>query len=308
MRTAFIQTLCDLAAVDETVWLVTADLGYSVLEIYRDRFPKRFINVGVAEQNMAGVAAGLALSGKNVFTYSIANFPTMRCLEQIRNDICYHDGNVKIVAVGAGFTYGSQGYTHHGIEDIAVMGALANMTVVSPADAVETRQLVRQIHQRRGPCYLRLGRAGEPVLHQGAPQLTLGKALWVRPGEHLTFIATGSILKLALDAAETLAREGVRAGVMSVHTIRPFDSEAVVQAARTTGAIVTVEEHNVVGGLGTTVGDTLAEAGLGVTFRKVGVTREMRGVVGSQRYLRTLMGDVAAIGRDAAKQRRPNRR
>lgn len=304
MRTAFIETLCELAAEDDSIWLLTGDLGYSVLEAYYTKFPNRYINVGVAEQNMTGIAAGMALSGKTVFTYSIANFPTMRCLEQIRNDVCYHDANVKVVAVGGGFTYGTQGYTHHGIEDLAVMSAFDNMTVVSPADPVEARELVRQITRLPGPCYLRLGRAGEAVLHEAVPPIALGKAITLRKGEHLTFVATGSILKLALEAAQALEQEGVRAGVLSAHTLRPFDSEAVVQAARATGAIVTVEEHSISGGLGTTVGDALAQAGIAVAFRKFGATQQMRGVVGSQGYLRTLMGDLVALGRAAAQQRR----
>ena len=139
MRTAFIDTLCQLAAEDERIWLLTGDLGYSVLERFATRFPERYVNVGVAEQNMVGVAAGLARCGKMPWVYSIANFPTFRCLEQIRNDVCYHNGNVKVVAVGAGFAYGPHGYTHHGLEDVAILRALPNMTVVAPADPVETR-------------------------------------------------------------------------------------------------------------------------------------------------------------------------
>jgi transketolase len=161
MRTTFIQTLCEIAERDERVWLLTADLGYSVLEPFAERFPSRFLNVGVAEQNMIGVAAGLAHSGKMPFVYSIANFPTLRCFEQIRNDVCYHEANVKIVAVGGGFAYGAQGYTHHGVEDLGVMRLLPNMIVVAPGDPVETRGATLAMAAHRGPCYLRLGKARE---------------------------------------------------------------------------------------------------------------------------------------------------
>ena len=169
MRTTFIETLCDLAERDERIWLITGDLGFSVLERFSERFPERYINAGVAEQNMTGIAAGLAHSGLVVFTYSIANFPVMRCLEQIRNDVCYHNMNVNVVAVGGGFSYGTAGYTHHGVEDIAVMRAMPNMTVVAPADPYETRKATESVAAHAGPCYLRLGKSREPDVHDGEP-------------------------------------------------------------------------------------------------------------------------------------------
>ncbi len=177
MRPAFVAALCQLASEDERIWLLCGDLGYGALEPFRDTFPGRYINAGVAEQNMTGMAAGLALSGKVAFTYSIANFPTLRALEQIRNDVCYHDCNVKIVSVGAGFSYGAQGYTHHGVEDIAIMRALPEKVVVSPGDPVEARLATRAVAALPGPCYLRLGKSGEaavrtrptPTSRSGAP-------------------------------------------------------------------------------------------------------------------------------------------
>jgi transketolase len=169
MRTAFIKALTDLAETDNRIWLVTGDLGFSVLEEFASRFPDRYLNVGVAEQNMTGVAAGLAMSGKIVFTYSIANFPTLRCLEQVRNDVCYHNANVKIVAVGGGLAYGAQGYTHHAIEDLAILRALPNIRVIAPGDPAETRAAVMAIVNTPGPCYLRLGKAGEPSFPKAKP-------------------------------------------------------------------------------------------------------------------------------------------
>src|SRR5262249_3580196 len=166
MRTAFIEALFELAKQDQRIVLITGDLGFSVIEPFMQTLPKQFVNAGVAEQNMTGVAAGMALSGKIVFTYSIGNFPTLRCLEHVRNDVCYHNANVKVVCVGGGFAYGSMGVTHHATEDLAVMRAMPGMVVVAPGDPVETRAATRAITAHPGPCYLRLGKAGEPNVHQ----------------------------------------------------------------------------------------------------------------------------------------------
>ena len=205
MRAAFINTLCDLAERDERSLVADGDLGFSVLEKFEHAWPKRYVNTGIAEQNMAGVAAGLASCGRIVFIYSIANFPTFRCLEQIRNDIAYHDLNVNIVSVGAGFAYGTAGYTHHGIEDLAVMRAIPGMTVVAPADPVETALATAAIARRGGPAYLRLGKSREPVLHTQAPDFEIGKAITVRDGSDITLVSTGSMLQRALACARRAA-------------------------------------------------------------------------------------------------------
>ena len=295
MRTAFIETLCDLAARDERMFLLTGDLGYSVLEPFARRYPKRYLNTGIAEQNMTGVAAGLAMCGKTVFTYSIANFPLLRCLEQVRNDVCYHRANVKIVAVGGGCTYGTSGYTHHGVEDLAVARSLPGMTVVAPADPIETRLAMRALAWMSGPCYLRLGKAGEPVVHRGEPEFEIGRAIWVRTGQDVTLISTGAMLKETLSAADQLARQGIEAGVLSMHTLKPLDGQALRHAAQQTGAIVTVEEHSAVGGLGSAVADFLAEADLPyVRFRKHALPDELQHKVGSQQYFRRLAGSIVA--------------
>jgi transketolase len=248
VRTAFIETLKDLAGQDERIWLLCADLGFSVLETFAQSFPKRYVNVGVAEQNMAGVAAGLALSGKIVFTYSIANFPVIRCLEQIRNDVCAHNLNVKVVSVGGGFAYGSAGYTHHGTEDLAMMRTLPNMTVLAPGDPVETRLLTVAATERPGPCYLRLGKAGEPIVHTSQPQITIGGAL-----------------AMTMKAASELAALGVSVSVLSMPSLSPLDDDAILRAARNTGRIVTVENHGV-GGLGSAVAEVLATSTLHPRF------------------------------------------
>lgn len=267
MRTAFIEALCEAAIADERIWLLTGDLGYSVLERFASRFPDRFVNMGVAEQNMTGVAAGLALTGKIVITYSIANFPTLRCLEQIRNDVCHHRADVKIVAVGGGMTYGAQGFTHHGIEDLAIMRALPHMAIVAPGDPVEAALATRAILLQPGPVYLRLGKAGETRVHQHVEDFRIGRALRVRDGVDVTIFSTGGMLKTAVDAADLLRSDGISAGVVSMHTVRPLDEDALLDATRQgavgrgEGRLVTVEEHVAQGGLGGAVAETLARHG-----------------------------------------------
>ncbi len=298
MRNTFMETLLDLAEHDERIWLLTADLGYSVMEPFIARFPDRFVNVGVAEQNMIGIAAGLAHSGLKPFVYSIANFPTLRCLEQIRVDVCYHQADVTIVAVGGGLAYGAQGYTHHGVEDLAVMRSLPGMTVVAPADPVETRLATHALAEYKGPAYLRLGKAKEPVLHTREPRFQLGKAITLRQGSDLTIITTGAMLGDALHAADELKSEGIRARLISMPTLKPIDDIAICRAAEQTGAILTVEEHSVTGGLGSAVADVLMESGLAVRFRKMGTPDEPYHMIGSQTFLKQrLIGDIASEAR-----------
>ena len=287
MRTAFIETLCDLAESDERIWLLTGDLGYSVLERFATRFPSRFVNVGVAEQNMTGVAAGLALSGKVVFTYSIANFPIMRCLEQIRNDVCYHNLDVKVVAVGGGLTYGPAGYTHHALEDLAVMRAMPNMTVLAPGDPVEAGLATKAIVARSGPCYLRLGKSGEPVVHQTEPEFQIGRAIAVREGNDVVLISTGNMLPTAIQVSDILAAEGISSRVLSMHTLKPLDAGAIQRAAGI-GMIVTIEEHHAVGGLGSAVSEVLgAMSGANrPRLLTLNVKAQRLTTIGSQAYLR----------------------
>ncbi len=291
MRGAFFRALMEAAERDDRVNLIVGDLGFGVVEPFAQRFPDRFLNVGVAEQNMTGIAAGMALSGKTVFTYSIANFPILRCLEQIRNDVCYHKANVKIVAVGGGFAYGSLGMTHHATEDLAIMRALPEMVVVAPGDPVEAAAATRALAAHPGPCYLRLGRAGELAVHRSDIDFQLGKAIRLRNGEDVTIISTGGLLQTAAKVAESLAASRIQARVLSMHTVKPLDSEAVLSAARETRAIATLEEHSVIGGLGGAVAETLAEyGGAQVPFRRFGLPSAFSSRVGCQEYLLTQSG------------------
>lgn len=286
MRNAFLETLFELAQQDERIVFITGDLGFRVVERFMEQRPRQFLNAGVAEQNLTGIAAGMALSGKIVFTYSIANFPTLRCLEQIRNDICYHEANVKVVAVGGGLAYGAMGTTHHATEDLAVMRAMPGLVVVAPGDPAETRAATRAITDHAGPCYLRLGKAGEPTVHTGPIDLELGRAIRFRDGDDLTLISTGGVLHTAARVAETLAGENIQTRVLSMHTLKPLDSDAVLEAARETALIATLEEHSIVGGLGSAVAELLAEAQeVRVPFKRLGLPPSFSPHIGAQEYM-----------------------
>ena len=208
MRNNFITTLAEVAAANPKIWLLCGDLGYSVLEPFAARFPDRYVNMGVAEQNMAGVAAGIALSGNTVFIYSIGNFPTLRCLEQIRNDICYHGADVKVVAVGAGYAYGSQGYTHHALEDVAIMSALPGMEVFVPCDPAEARIATQTIATSGRPSYLRLSRSGEPELAANR-QKDLRRPALLRSGRDVVILASGPIASACLVADDLLTTDEI---------------------------------------------------------------------------------------------------
>jgi transketolase len=292
MRTETIDALTDFARANPDVMLLTADLGYSVLERFAEALPAQYVNVGVCEQAMVGIAAGLALSGRRVVLYSIANFPTLRCLEQLRNDVCYHDLPVTVIAVGGGLAYGAQGYTHHGVEDLGIMAMLPNMAVASPADPLEAVALLPQLLDRRRPSYLRLGRSGEPVLHAPGTAVTLEQAITLRRGGDIALLATGPILGRALAAAEVLASRGVSASVVSFPGFRPLDEAAVLAAARAHRALLTIEEHSVSGGFGTRVAEVLVGAGLAPRFGKYGVTEALRGRIGSQAWLLDQLGPI----------------
>lgn len=287
MRTRFIETLCRLAAEDERIWLVCGDLGYSVLEVFRDRFPNRYLNAGVAEQNMTTMAAGLAHSGKIVYTYSIANFPVMRCLEQIRNDVCYHNLPVKVVAVGGGLSYGTQGYSHHGVEDLAVTRVLPNMTVFAPGDPWEAECVTEAAARIPGPCYIRLGKAGEPVVHTSRPDFEIGKFIPVKHGTDVTLLSTGGMLVTALLCASKLEEKGISTQVLSSPSLLPFDEAAVRGIVNTTKHIATLEEH-ADGGLATIVAEQVAFEHLDIKLIPFKLQRNPTTVAGSQEHLRAL--------------------
>lgn len=296
MRDRFIHTLCQLAASDPRIMLITGDLGFAVLDEYRRRFPRQFINAGVAEQNMTLVATGMALEGHIVFTYSIGNFPTLRCLEMIRNDAAYHGANVKVVSIGGGFSYGPLGISHHATEDLAIMRALPDVTCVSPTSLGETEAATRAITATPGTCFLRLDKDKGP---DGDEPFVLGRPRILRRGRDVALFVTGGILSEVVKAADDLERSGLSASIYSIHTLKPLEPALYVEAAKNHRAIVTVEEHTIHGGLGSLVLETLADAGAWpARFLRIGLDGCFSSVVGSQTFLRTHYNmDAASIGR-----------
>jgi len=263
MRTSFVETLSELSRKNRSIYMLTADVGFSVFEKYREEFPEKFINAGISEANMVGVAAGLALSGKIPFLYSFAPFVTMRCFEQIRIDVCYQNLKVIFVGLGGGITYCLEGATHHAVEDIAVMRALPNMSVVCPGDPIETREAIKASLKHPGPIYIRIGKRGEPNIHKRIPKFKIGRALTLREGRDAAVIATGNMLGAADEAVNILRKEGISAGLISMHTVKPLDISAVRRAAERSRIIFTVEEHNITGGLGSAVAESLSDMGIG---------------------------------------------
>lgn len=284
MRDEFIRALTELAGEDPRVMLLNGDLGFKVLDDYIERYPESYVNAGIAEQNMTAVACGMALAGARAYTYSIGNFPTLRCLEQIRNDICYHHADVTIVAIGGGLSYGQLGMSHFAIEDLAILRALPEMTVVVPSDPWQAYALTRQLHARGGPAYLRIDKSAA-----GLPEgsVTLGKARQVRAGSDAVIFATGGIVGEAIAASDLLAAEGRSIRVVDVHTIKPLDAETICAAAATCGFVVTLEEHSVIGGLGGAIAEACLDAGVPLRgFRRIGLDDGFPTVVGDQTYLR----------------------
>jgi transketolase len=286
MRSLFNKVLVDIAKNDSRIWMILADIGYGEIEPFRDAFPDRWYNCGVAEQNMTGVACGVAMEGNIAITYSIANFPTLRCLEQIRNDVCYHNANVKIVVIGGGLAYGPLGVSHQATEDIAIMRALPNMVVFCPCDFAEAEAGVHAMIDHDGPFYYRCGYKKEPPVHASAIRLKIGKAIQVREGTDATIFFSGTIGNQVTTAAETLDRQGVHCRVVSLHTVKPIDSKTIVKAAKETGAIVTVEEHQLQGGLGGTVAEVLCDAGVvPKRFLRIALPDEYVSKVGTHEWL-----------------------
>lgn len=290
MRDTFVKTLIGLAEKDKDIELITGDLGFGVLKPFWEKLPDQFTNAGIAEQNMTTVAAGMALEGKTVFTYSIGNFPTLRCLEQIRNDCAYHHANVNIVCVGGGFVYGSLGMSHHATEDIAVMRSLPGVTVVCPGDLVEAAEATKAIAKYPGTCYLRLGRGGEKQVHTEIPNFRIGKAIRIKEGEKIAVFSTGAILDEVTDAVAELERKGISVEQYSFPTVKPLDQRVILDCSNRFDKIVTVEEHNITGGFGSAVAEVMAENPTRAQLVRIGINDEYCSIVGSQKYLRDQYG------------------
>lgn len=293
MRTAFIQQLVEEARKDKNIFLITGDLGFSVLEPFANEFPDRFLNAGVAEQNMTGIAAGLAMEGYTVFTYSIANFPTLRCIEQIRYDVCYHNLNVKIVSVGGGYAYASLGASHHATEEIGMLRTIPNLTVCAPGDPAEAKAITTLLSKEKGPAYIRLGKAGEPIVHSQISNLKIGDGLCVRNGTQTAILTTGAMLKYAHDFILT---NKLDFGLYSFPFVKPMDSNLMAQIGKAYGKIITIEEHQRSAGFGSAVLECLHDLAEQNKInsipqvKRIAIPDKFISVAGTQEHLRTLSG------------------
>lgn len=290
MRQITIEAAHKIMRSNPKSYFLVGDLGYHAVEEIEKEFPTRFINAGVAEQNMIGMAAGLALNGNKVFVYSIIPFLTMRPFEQIRNDLCYQNLDVVLIGAGAGLSYGILGPTHFAMEDIAIMRSLPKMTVFSPADETEAILGMKAMEQLKGPVYFRTGGRTEPVIFEKPYDFKLGKGHVIRNGDKVVIFASGPILKEALGAADQLIEEGLDLAVVDIHTIKPFDTELVKKMAKKAKLIVTVEEHFLTGGLGSAVAEVMAETGTAARLVRMGVDDQFVKLTGSQKYLRSALG------------------
>jgi len=287
VRTAFLHELIVLATTNPQIALVVGDLGYSVIEPFAEQFPDRFINAGVAEQNMTGLAAGMASEGYHVFTYSIANFPTFRCAEQVRNDVAYHNLPVTVVAVGGGLAYGALGYSHHAVQDYALMRTMPGVTIAAPGDPLEARACLRYLVENPGPSYLRLGKAGEPVIHRDVPEVAPGRWLAVRKGSSTeAIVTTGATLGLALQRSDRLGAEAPSVYSMPLWGMhyKCHQSDQAIGFARVT----TMEDHLYDGGFGSWMLESLN--GTPVIVCPEALDPAVCGTVGTQATLNALGG------------------
>lgn len=305
-REAYGNALAEFGA-DERIVVLDADLSKSTkTDTFKKKYPERFLNMGIAEGNMMATAAGIASCGKIVFASTFAIFAAERGCEQIRNSICYPKMNVKVAATHAGISVGEDGASHQAVEDVAIMRSLANMVVISPADATETRLAVKAAIEHDGPVYLRLGRLAVPTLFDDNYKFELGKGVTLADGKDVTIVATGLMVQYALEAKEILAKEGIEARVINIHTIKPIDEDIIIKAAKETGALVTAEEHNIIGGLGSAVAEVLAE-NYPVPLKRVGVEDKF-GKSGKPAKLLEMYGltaeNIASKAREAIKMKK----
>ncbi|MCX7748455.1 MAG: transketolase [Clostridia bacterium] len=291
MRSAYLSALYDLASENKNILALISDNGAIVYDKYRTDFPDQFFNFGISEANMVAAAAGLASCGKIPFTYTISNFLTMRAFEFVRNDVCLQNQNVKLVGTGAGFVYSTLGPTHHATEDIALMRVLPNMTIVSPGSPLEVRRATLEAAKMVGPVYLRLGTNKEPEIYDNSYVFEVGKGVVLNNGYDITVVSTGAIINEVLQVSSDLKKEGISARVINIHTIKPIDNEILIQAVNETGAILSVEEHNINGGLGSAIAEVILEnLNSPVIFHRMGLKDVFCKGYGSHKELRAVNG------------------
>lgn len=298
MRNAFADEMTQLAKTDARIMLLSGDIGNKLFDNFKKVDTKRFLNCGIAEANMMGVAAGLAMSGLRPVVYTITPFTTTRCFEQIRVDVCYHEAPVIIVGTGSGLAYAELGPTHHSLEDLAILRTLPGIQVIAPCDSIEMRMALRQAVVSNRPTYIRIGKKGEPAIHSTEVDFTIGKAITVRPGKDILILSTGTLMPNVLAAAELLSEDGLSAQVTSFHTIKPLDHEYLKAAFSNFRLIVTIEEHSLIGGLGAAVSEIISQFSKHPPLLRLGTQDEFMHEMGSQEYARTRYGlDTAGIHR-----------
>jgi transketolase len=302
MRKTALDMVYELAQRDDRVVFVGSDLGAGVLDEMKSDLPDRWFMEGVSEAHLIGMAAGLALEGHVVYVNTIATFLTRRCFDQIAVDLCLHDVDVRLLANGGGLVYAPLGPTHQAIEDLAILRSLPNMTVVAPCDADEMRRVMQASLKHRGPMYVRIAKGGDPIVSRDDVPFAIGKALPMRDGDDALLLTTGITLKLALDAAEELAAEGLECAVLHLPTVKPLDADAILAAAARTPVVVTVEEHTVLGGLGGAVAEVLGEAGLARRFRRIGIPDRFGEEYESQSALMETYGITAGRVAEAVRE------
>lgn len=288
MRDRIIRVLTELAKNNEEVVLLTCDIGFKVLDDFREKYPLQFYNTGITEQATTGIATGMALEGKIVFTYSIANFNSLKCLEQIRNDAAYHNANVKIMSIGAGFSYGSLGMSHHLTEDISIMKSIPNLVVFSPADSEEAEAVIRAAYEYNGTCYLRLGRGGEKVFNNKIEQYRIGDAIELFDGIDGYIFSTGPILEEAIKAKNLLSKMGYTIGVVSFPTIKPVNKDIIIDITKKCKHIFTVEENNIIGGFGSSIAEVLCDNNIHIRLSRIGIKDSYFSFAGDQLYMRRI--------------------
>jgi transketolase len=293
MRNAFAKEITQLAQSDPRVVLLSGDIGNKLFDEFKQVDQDRFYNCGVAEANMMGVAAGMALSGFRPIIYTITPFTTTRCFEQIRVDVCYHQAPVIIVGTGSGLSYAELGPTHHSLEDLAILRTLPGMNVMAPCDAAELRLALQAALQQNNPVYIRIGKKGEPAIHNNLTDLTIGRSIVVRQGKDVTLMAAGTIMGEVLKAADLLENNGISTEVVSFHTIKPLDADYLRKAAKQFKLLVTIEEHGLIGGLGSAVAEWCAKESQAVPLLTFGTPDEFMHEIGSQEYAREKYGLVA---------------
>lgn len=271
MRTAYLDTLYNLAVNDMRVLALISDNGAIVYDKYRKDLKSQYLNLGISEANMLGIAAGMASCGKVPFAYTIGAFLAYRALEFIRNDICLQKLNVKMVGTGAGEVYSALGSTHHSTEDLGGLRSLPGLTILCPASPMEVKKATLAAYETDEPVYIRLGTNGESEIYGEDYVFEIGKGITLKEGKDVTLIGTGSMLKDIMDAAQLLYKDGIRARVINLHTIKPIDREIIMRAVEETGLIITVEDHNVIGGIGSAVAEVIAESGKGIAFERIGL-------------------------------------